>query len=160
MTKQKPIILSALLVACSPGMSDFSEDIGDTDYQFNRTSSSSMSISAKQDAKCKNNCAHIPSKVIHYLYNNHVIAIKRQVINLYKCKESHVTFEITSNIVFNYILLSENKVFGPYKEIEFEDIMNKNNEIFSGVAYSELVDNGVIMSSPRKLQNCTSPKLL
>jgi hypothetical protein len=79
------LLLLTFLTACGPGLSDFTEEIGNTGYLLVRTDSKSYWV-YPPDA-CGPACPGIPLNVDSLRWNERAIAARRQVVNIFMCDE-------------------------------------------------------------------------
>ncbi|MVF14970.1 hypothetical protein FT643_22860 [Ketobacter sp. MCCC 1A13808] len=147
-----------LLVGCGPGMSDYSDPIGDTGYVFSRTSPIGKEIWPQDDQNCFSACAGINSIVLGYDFNEFVIAAVRQIRNDFHCDEGHASAQITDEIVFEYIDLVDGTSSGPVALEKMKTIMISDK--FSNIDYQKLMDSIKHKQRALSLGQCTNPKLM
>ena len=147
-----------ILTGCGPGCADYSEGLWGTGYTFHRTSSIGRQIWPKPNRKCPNVCGSINSIVMGYDYNKHVIAAVRQIRNDYRCDENYLAAEITNNVVFEYIDLSDGSWSGSLPL----DALAKlgETEEFRKIDIVRLLSSANHKKPVRALTNCTNPKLV
>jgi len=107
------LALSLLSVGCGPGISDFSEKLGNG-YYYHRTSSMDKYIAPKVWNKTAT--PMIPSKVIRYKKKDGYVAAKREIVEI-GSSGSRVG---SGNFDFWILDTSKPKVFGPMDKYEFD----------------------------------------
>ena len=138
-------------------MADFSEDIGDTQYQLHRTDSRTTWIGPGPTATCPP-CAGISSRVLSYEFNEQVIVGMRQIETTYSCAEGHLATETKTDIVFEYIDLNADSSHGPFSSDEFSDIVESNPVLFDSIDFVALELFDYPFNPPRGLRECTNPE--
>jgi hypothetical protein len=149
------LALAALTTAC-PGLEDYVERIGDTQYNFSRTGANVHWVMPRDE--CDLSCPVIWPNVVRFDWNDAAIAVRRQVINVYQCDGESRDYERLNRYEQYVILLASNRLVGPMTVAQYREYQNRNAALLDGIALLD-EDNmfdgdGKVLST---LKHCVNP---
>jgi hypothetical protein len=137
-------------------MTDYTDRIGNTQYQFSRTDSRSHSLFPREE--CGPNCPSIERNIDRIDWNDRAIAVRRQVVDNYQCDEGFMTSLWLNRYEQYVIVLGTNQLFGPMTVAQYQEFERHNAALLEGVqlldANSQFDGDGARYST---LEHCTNP---
>lgn len=141
--KHALILLGGMLAGCGPGIADFTETIGETQYALTRTDSRSYWIYPREG--CNPHCPSISLNVEKVRFNESAIAVRRQVVNTYQCDGDHTASQWLNLYEQYVIILGSNDLMGPMNVAEYQAYAANNPTLLADIDLldkTELFDGG------------------
>jgi CubicO group peptidase (beta-lactamase class C family) len=150
------LISCALLTACGPGVADYTDRIGNTQYDFASTDSNSGWLFPRKE--CGPACPAIERNVVRFDWNDQAIAVRRQVVNNYRCDEGFTTSLWLNRYEQYVIVLATNQLIGPMTVAQYRQYERRNANLLNGIELldenSQFDGNGLRYGT---LDDCTNP---
>jgi hypothetical protein len=149
-------MFAVLAAACGPGVTDYTERVGNTHYEFSRTGSKSHWLSPRKE--CGPSCPSIHRNIDRFDWNDQVIAVRRQIVNNFRCDDGSITSLWLNKYEQYVIILATNELVGPMSVAEFQEFQVRNPELLDDIRL--LDENSSFDGAGQKLSTldgCTNP---
>lgn len=131
----KPRMLLGLVCAaasgCGPGCSDYAAPIGSTNYFIDHTDSRSAWLYPSET--CGAHCPSIPNRIDWVRAGDRAIAVRRQVVNYYRCGEGYITSEVLNRFEQYVIELDGDLLHGPMSATEYLAFVASHQRLMEGI---------------------------
>ena len=142
---------------CGPGVSDYTSRVGSTSYEVAVTDSENTWLYPRRE--CGSKCPSIQSNVVWVKAGPEALAVRRQVVQYYKCQEGFISGEILNRYEEYVIGLANNDLHGPMTGAEYQSFVAEHPKAMVGieaVPATALYDGRGEVLKP--MGRCTNPK--